>query len=116
DARMNEVYLGIFERGPDGLPAPLATERLQVIDAIPELNPAAADGRVAAGFGWQRYPQLLELNRDRIGAEANALQPRAADLLSLGADLVLAGNTVLPQDVVPAYLRQKVAEKPSNAP
>lgn len=114
DARMNEVYLGMFERGDSGLPVARAAERLQVIDVIPELDPGSAVGCVAAGFGWQRYPELLAANRDRIGAQADALHPRATDLLALGADSVRAAKTVLPQDVVPAYLRQKVAEKPSS--
>ena len=114
DARMNEVYLGIFERGPGGLPVARAAERLQAIGVIPELDPEKASGRVAAGFGWQRYPQLLESNRERIGDAADVTHPRAVDLLALGADIVRAGKTVAPQDVVPAYLRQKVAEKPSN--
>jgi tRNA threonylcarbamoyladenosine biosynthesis protein TsaB len=114
DARMNEVYLGIYERGDGGLPVPLIAERLQIVDAIPELVPAAADGRIAAGFGWQRYPQLLDSNRDQLAAEPRVLHPRAADLLPMGVELIRQGKTVLPQDVVPAYLRQKVAEKPSK--
>jgi tRNA threonylcarbamoyladenosine biosynthesis protein TsaB len=116
DARMNEVYLGIYERGAHGLPTPRIAERLQVMDVIPELDPSAAAGRVAAGYGWQRYPQLLDANRAGIVRESDVLHPRAADLLPLGAELLQAGKTVLPQDVVPAYLRQKVAEKPSNRP
>ena len=116
DAHMNEVYLGLFGRGEGGLPSPLLAERLQLIDVIPDLEPATANGRVAAGFGWQRYPDLLELNRDRVGGEAGILHPRARDLLGLGESMVRAGKTVLPQDVVPAYLRQNVAEKPSGRP
>ena len=116
DAHMNEVYLGLFERGADGLPSPLLQERLQAIDVIPELEPAAMAGRVAAGFGWQRYPDLLQINRDRIGGEAGPLHPRARDLLVLGARTVRAGETVQPRDVLPAYLRQQVAAKPSARP
>lgn len=115
DARMHEVYLGIFGRGLEGLPVVLIAERLQAMDVIPELEPAAA-GRVAAGDGWRRYPELLQANRDRIAAMTDVLQPRAADLLALGAEHVRAGKTFLPQDLVPAYLRQKVAEIPSTGP
>lgn len=116
DARMNEVYLGIYKREADELPAPRIAERLQAMDVIPELDPSTAAGRVAAGFGWQRYPQLLAANRAGVAGESDILHPRAADLLPLGAELLRAGKTVLPQDVVPAYLRQKVAEKPSTRP
>ena len=116
DAHMNEVYLGLFERGEGGLPSPLLAERLQGIDVIPDLEPETAKGRVAAGFGWQRYPDLLTMNRDRVERVAAVPHPRARDLLGLGEYAVRAGKTVLPQDVVPAYVRQKVAEKPSNTP
>lgn len=116
DAHMNEVYLGVYGRGPDRMPYPLVAERLQVIDTIPELDPATAAGRIAAGYGWQRYPELLDINRDRVAGRVANLHPRAADMLGLGEIMVRAGKTVLPQDVVPAYLRQKVAEKPPAKP
>jgi len=44
------------------------------------------------------------------------LHPRAFHLLPLGAAGLANGLAVAPQDIVPAYLRQKVAEKPAQAP
>ena len=115
DAHMDEVYLGLYAAGSGGVPELLGAERLHGQSVMSELE--LEPGRfTAAGFGWQRYPQLPESNRDRFAAQSEVLYPRAADLLPLGAELVRTGKTVLPQDVVPAYLRQKVAEKPSNAP
>jgi len=63
---------------------------------------------IAAGYGWHRYPQLLAANEPLVGGQSDVLYPRAAYLLVL-ADISAA---VLPQDIQPAYLRQKVAEKP----
>ena len=112
DAHMGEVYLGAWRRGKQGLPEPLFDERLHGQEAIAELDEAHADTRFAAGFGWQRYPHLLVENEDRIGQRSSVLYPCARHLLPLAAEALAAGLAVDPQDLVPAYLRSKVAEKP----
>ncbi len=58
DAHMNEVYLGIYRIDSAGLPEPLIDECLHGQHAIPELA-SLPEPVVAAGFGWQRYPQVL---------------------------------------------------------
>ena len=112
DAHMNEVYLGAFRRGVDGLPEPLLPERLQGQTPIEELDESTAGSRVAAGFGWQRYPHLATANEDLIGNMSAVLYPTARYLLPLGKAGLESGRVVAPQDIVPAYLRHKVAEKP----
>lgn len=113
DAHMNEVYLGAFRRDADGLPAAMFDERLHTQTPIDELDETGADRRVAAGFGWQRYPALLAANEDRIGNASDVLYPRARFLLPLGQAVLKGGGAVAPQDIAPAYLRSKVAEKPA---
>ena len=115
DAHMNEVYLGAFGRSGGGLPVPLFEERLHTQTPIDELDEAGADARVAAGFGWQRYPALLAANEDRIGNTSDVLYPRASFLLPLGISVIERGAAVAPQDIAPAYLRSKVAEQPRGA-
>ncbi len=113
DAHMSEVYLGIFARGPDGLPVASISERLQAQEAIAELDKAADGRRYAAGAGWQRYPELLANNTDRLDTVTDKLHPRARYLLGLGAQSLETGSSIGPAEVMPAYLRQKVAEKPA---
>ena len=113
DAHMSEVYLGGFRRGPDSIPVPLFPERLHTQTVIEELEPGTADRRVAAGFGWQRYPGLAVANEDLIGQMSAVLHPRARFLIPLGAAAWQAGGAIQPGDLVPAYLRSKVAAKPS---
>jgi tRNA threonylcarbamoyladenosine biosynthesis protein TsaB len=115
DAHMHEVYLGVYRRGSSGAPAGVISERLQAVGPICELETEPEGTRLAAGFGWQRYPQLLAENQDRFAAVVDVPHPRARHLLQLGAVGMSRGLSVTPQDVVPAYLRQKVAEK-STAP
>lgn len=116
DAHMNEVYLGIFDRDADGVPVVRVPERLHDQGAITELGSAGVEQRAAAGFGWRRYPELLAANQHLLGGEVAVLHPRARFLLSLGRIAVEAGATLSPQDVKPAYLRQKVAAKPASQP
>ena len=111
DAHMNEVYLGLYRRNDDGLPEALGSERLHGQDAIAEVrsNPGTF---TSAGFGWQRYPALLEANRGCLAALSDVQQPTARYLLPAGLVLLESGAALQPQDLVPAYLRQSVAQKP----
>ncbi len=111
DAHMNEVYLGLFTRGDDDLPRPLSGERLQSQVPIAELEEMSRMRRVAAGCGWQRYPNLMNLNRSSFCEESSVLYPRARYLLALSGQ----ATAVDPQDIDPAYLRRKVAEIPGSA-
>jgi tRNA threonylcarbamoyladenosine biosynthesis protein TsaB len=114
DAHMSEVYLGVFKRGPGDVPVPLFPEHLHTQTVVEQLEPGTADRRVAAGFGWQRYPGLAAANEDVIGQASAVLYPRARYLIPLGAAALQAGGAIQPGDLVPAYLRSKVAQKPSS--
>lgn len=116
DARMNQVYLGVYERNADGLPVVNGAERLQALLRIDELDPADAQRRAAAGYGWERYPELWAANEELISLKREVYYPRARNLLTLGAAGLAAGEALNPQDVEPAYLRTKVAEKPKDRP
>ncbi len=112
DAHMSEVYLGVFTRGEDDLPEERFPERLQSQTRIEELDERGSATRVAAGFGWQRYPALAAVHREVIGGFSDVLYPRARFLLGLGRAGVRRGDTIEPEHLVPAYLRSKVAETP----
>ncbi len=114
DAHVNEVYLGIFARDNNDRTKHLIAERIHAQKAISELSRSTDGRRFAAGFGWSRYPALLEHNRGRIDQVVDILHPRARFLLKLGAEAIEAGESIIPADVVPAYLRQKVAQKPAS--
>ena len=109
DAHMQEVYLGLYEVH-DGIVSAMAPERLQRCEIIAELGDE--DNFVAAGYGWQRFPALLEANRANLQGGAEVLYPHARFLLKLGTAVFERGEAVAAEDVTPAYLRQKVAEIP----
>ena len=114
DAHMSEVYLGAYRHDDDHLPEPLFAERLHGHVPIDELDSAGAGRRLAAGFGWQRYPDLAAVNDDLFAGMTDVLYPRARFLLPLGARALTRGASVDPGDIVPAYLRHKVAEIPTR--
>jgi tRNA threonylcarbamoyladenosine biosynthesis protein TsaB len=108
DAHMNEVYLGLYAAGRDGVPGLVGAERIHDLSVITELE--LEPGRfTATGFGWQRYPALLASNRPFLAGASEVSHPSARYLLAAGRKLVESGAAVDPQDVVPAYLRQTVA-------
>ncbi len=111
DAHMQEVYLGLYERSAAGLARPLREECLQGQARIAELAHYAPG--IAAGFGWQRYPELRELNADQFVFVSDQYYPRASALLRLGAAAFAAGQQISPAEIEPAYLRQTVAQKPA---
>ena len=110
DAHMNEVYLGHFCREPSGLVAEVEPEQLHGVARIDGLGKTRP---IAAGFGWQRYPDLLALNEDLLAGVTAILHPRARYLLPLGQAVLESGEAIDPKALSPAYLRQKVAEKPA---
>jgi tRNA threonylcarbamoyladenosine biosynthesis protein TsaB len=108
DAHLQEVYLGIYERGADDLPRPICEERLQAEGVIDELSRGDRRSTLAAGQGWQSYPGLFARNKAWLAQQSPVRYPRARYLLGL-SDLSAA---IAAADIQPAYLRHKVADKP----
>lgn len=113
DAHMSEVYLGAFRRGAGNLPEEIFPERLQTQTLIEELAAERAASRAGAGSGWERYPDLAAANAAVIGELLPVSHPRARYLLALGEAALDRGAAISPQDLMPAYLRSKVAQKPA---
>ncbi|HNP37700.1 MAG TPA: tRNA (adenosine(37)-N6)-threonylcarbamoyltransferase complex dimerization subunit type 1 TsaB [Woeseiaceae bacterium] len=112
DAHMQQVYLGMFERRDGGLVTALVPERLQSQVEIAELT--SAKNYIAAGYGWQRYPALLELNQASLVSVSDRHYPAASALLRLGAADYNAGKTIGAREIEPTYLRETVAQIPSG--
>jgi tRNA threonylcarbamoyladenosine biosynthesis protein TsaB len=109
DAHMNEVYLGVY-RQENAAVVDVVPERLHAADLPLDLDLDDAARRVAAGFGWQRYPALISANEKLVGTWSSIWHPSAQFLL----ELAVKADRIRPQDLTPAYLRQKVAEKPAQ--
>ena len=101
DARMNEVYFGLFE---DGEPVSVIGVHPPAAVPLPE-----GGGWVAAGNALAAYPVLAE----RMNAVCTALLPEvlptAAAVARLAAPRLLRGEGLDAADAVPVYVRDKVA-------
>lgn len=112
DARMGEVYWGLFASDAAGRIRVLSDERV----CAPGDVAVPADGGddwLGVGSGWGRYAEALQTATDAritvVGAQA---QPDARDLLTL-AERALAEGRLLPaHEAVPIYLRDKVTQSP----
>lgn len=107
DARMNEVYVGVFTRGPEGLA--ICGEAAQVL-APDQLRVRGAGPWTAVGTGWATYEPTLragvEGQIDRLDATA---LPRAATALKLALPRFAARDVLQADALTPVYLRDKVA-------
>ena len=114
DAHMQEVYFGLFRRAGDGLLEAVAAERLAAQERLPELEALDAAGVIAAGRGWQLYPELKAANAGHITLSSDRTVPDARFVLRLGRAAYAKGEGLDAVDVDPAYLRHKVASVPAR--
>ncbi len=110
DARMGEVYWGVYRRGEDGL-AGLAG-RESVVGAGEVKFPGEAEG-FGIGSGWSTYAAMLlgRLGEARVHGILADRFPRASWVARLGAEVFRRGECVVAEDAQPVYLRDKVAKK-----
>ncbi len=106
DARMDEVYFAAWSRSDNGLPQMLTPAQ---VAAPAQIGPHAGAWH-AAGSGWQSYADVL---RAATGATLETVDgaalPRAADALRIARPRFVAGDIISAADLLPDYLRNKVA-------
>lgn len=107
DARMSEVYFGAYRATADGSVEVLAPPQV----CAPARVPAQAPGvYLAAGSGWGAYGSVLQA---ASGVEISAIQadalPHAEDALRLALPEFAAGRGINADQLLPLYLRDKVA-------
>jgi tRNA threonylcarbamoyladenosine biosynthesis protein TsaB len=106
DARMNEVYFGVYEADQG-----LARLRGEEVVAPPAGLPGDWSGAyAAAGSGWQAYGEAL---RGRLAVQFSSMEgealPHAVDALALAAPEFAAGRVLDGAALLPVYLRNRVA-------
>ena len=110
DARMGEVYLGRYERKPDGMVQLLGAEQICKLGAIVGVQ----TGFVAAGRAWRDFPELADANAELLREIAAVELPKARFLLGPAGRAVVQGHTISPEQLEPAYLRHRVATAPAG--
>lgn len=107
DARMGEIYHGIF-RNEQNLAIIESTEQVLTCD---KLAGSAELSGVAVGTGWQTYQQELMAKYPKVDATLNVALPHAFDMLPFAQSEFALGHTVSSENATPVYLRDKVTWK-----
>jgi tRNA threonylcarbamoyladenosine biosynthesis protein TsaB len=107
DARMGEVYHGVFRRDLQ----PLGVEQVLAPSAV--VWGLAADAQaIAIGRGFAAYPALLNMAPRGWCATLDQALPRAREVAVLAAEDYKSGLAVPPAAAQPVYLRNNVVTRP----
>ncbi|MBI3771575.1 MAG: tRNA (adenosine(37)-N6)-threonylcarbamoyltransferase complex dimerization subunit type 1 TsaB [Gammaproteobacteria bacterium] len=112
DARMGEVYWGVFELAGGKL-----TSQAAEVVCAPGQVPRVAGGQwQGIGSGWLTYGEVLMAHyaSQLSGVKADLL-PQARDVAHLAIDIWEAGGAVAAEQALPVYLRDNVAVKSSSS-
>jgi tRNA threonylcarbamoyladenosine biosynthesis protein TsaB len=109
DARMAEVYWGLYVREPGSLPQ---LQREECVCAPQDVVLPESGAWLAAGSGWASYRQeLLDRTGHRVTQQLPDLEPRAGDLVWLAVQAYRHGEVLRAEEAVPVYLRDTVARE-----
>jgi len=111
DARMGEIYCGAFSCDP--FAEPLLQEQVCKPDQV--IIPKQDGHWMVVGTAWKIYSQILEKvfsGRDLLFSENQ--YPRAKEVAYLGEKLLFSGFGVSPEQAIPVYLRDEVAQVPKK--
>ncbi|MGZ8137483.1 MAG: tRNA (adenosine(37)-N6)-threonylcarbamoyltransferase complex dimerization subunit type 1 TsaB [Methylococcaceae bacterium] len=111
DARMGEIFWGVYQRNNTGYAELLGKEAVTPAELIdfPDVT------GIGVGSGWGVYKDILMA---RLGGRVSDCQvdhlPRACAVARLGAYGFEQGLAVAVEDAMPVYLRDNVAKKESE--
>jgi len=112
DARIQEVYWGVYESEANGL---MQLHGEEVVCPPSRVPLPSGDGWYGAGTGWEAYlPALQARLREAAGAWDGRRYPAARDVAALAAAGYGRGEAVAAEQALPVYLRDEVAVKPSR--
>ncbi len=106
DARMGEIYYGLYQTQDNGLVQLIGEEAV----LKPDIFPVPSQGEwFGIGTGWDTYLNILSNNMSEhlISSQTNAY-PSAEHIIPLAIHELQQGNTVSAEQAIPVYLRNKV--------
>jgi tRNA threonylcarbamoyladenosine biosynthesis protein TsaB len=112
DARMGEVYWGVYRLEADGSVSAVSAESVSAPTLVGEGAPLAGH---AAGNALARHPTLAaRLTGQGLQLHENLL-PRADAVARLGARVLAAGQGLPADQALPVYVRDDVARPPGGS-
>ncbi|MDP1614367.1 MAG: tRNA (adenosine(37)-N6)-threonylcarbamoyltransferase complex dimerization subunit type 1 TsaB [Methylococcales bacterium] len=111
DARMGEIFWGVYQRNEPGYAELIGREAVTPAKMI-EFPDSAGVG-IGSGWGVYRHELMTQL-AGRVNRCQTDLLPRASAIARLGARGFEQGLAVPVEKAMPVYLRDKVAKKESE--
>ncbi|MGH8604327.1 MAG: tRNA (adenosine(37)-N6)-threonylcarbamoyltransferase complex dimerization subunit type 1 TsaB [Gammaproteobacteria bacterium] len=106
DARMGEVYWGLFQLTQDGLMQAVSEERVSALGDL--VLPQGDELWAGIGSGWGTATAPPAQIQPRLCDVKPQLLPDARDILSLAKPAFLQGAYVAAAQALPTYVRNKV--------
>ncbi|KAA6184690.1 tRNA (adenosine(37)-N6)-threonylcarbamoyltransferase complex dimerization subunit type 1 TsaB [Thiohalocapsa marina] len=120
DARMGEVYWGIYVADDQGLMRPMVDDSVCAPEAVPLAPMSGETPWFAAGDGWRAHADVLQrrvgplLDQGLDLADADRVC-ESQDILPLAEDAFRRGQVVSAYAALPVYLRNRVASVPPRS-
>ena len=106
DARMQEIYWGMYKKNNEGLMQAITEEK---VCSPTKISTPQNDEWFGAGTGWQTYSLELQASfKGTLKGFKGEVFPSAADVMELAKPAYLEGNLMAVDQVMPVYLRNKV--------
>lgn len=105
DARMNEIYWGLYRADAQGIMQPIQSEKMNKPSAI-----SVQEGSwLAVGNAWTVYDAELSATlKSHIRLNERLFYPRANALLRIANDKFHKGEVLMPEKACPLYLRDAI--------
>lgn len=110
DARMNEVYCGLFKKDDSGLMQPASKEMVCPPERVTEFE---HKGWCGVGNGFERYPELAEYGNSLDAVHAG-IWPGADAMIPLVMDWLKTHKPLPAEQAQAVYIRDQVAKKPGE--
>jgi tRNA threonylcarbamoyladenosine biosynthesis protein TsaB len=110
DARMGEVYFGMYQRNSDGTWTYNVAETVSVPEGLATYLPEQSGEWLTVGTGWDAYTEALaELPLERKASDI--LYPDAEDMALLAQQKFEQGLALPAEESAPVYVRDTVTWK-----
>lgn len=106
DARMQEIYWGLYKKNDLGLMQPVGEEK--VCSATDITLPSEGEW-FGVGTGWDTYAEVLQAQfGSNLSGFNGEILPNAVDIIALAKPAYLENKAIPVEEAMPVYLRNKV--------
>lgn len=112
DARLAEIYMGVYEFDGAGTLTSAGKEQVIPPDSIADYFDLDGNDWLAAGNGWQVYQtELATILETRVASQLPASWPDALAVLALSQSAAYCDRAVSADQAQPVYLRDQVTHR-----